>query len=219
MKWSKEQLNYLKEKYPLYGGKYCAEFLGIHWRKVNSKTYILKLRRSKNPNKILCSHCFELKSTCQFTKESKGKFGVSRICKECRKDINKINYYKNHEKTKAIYREASKKKRLADKINNSPNLIIQRLRHRTWLALRGVGKIDSTLRLLGCTKEEFILYFKSKMTPDMTWEDVLSGKIHIDHIRPVSSFDLSDRKQQKICFHYTNLQPLWARDNLTKGKR
>ena len=51
----------------------------------------------------------------------------------------------------------------------------------------------------------------------MSWDKI--NLIHIDHIIPCSSFDLSDPKQQKICFHYTNLQPLWAVDNLKKGAR
>jgi hypothetical protein len=43
------------------------------------------------------------------------------------------------------------------------------------------------------------------------------GKWHVDHIRPCASFDLTNPKQQQICFHYTNLQPLWAIDNIKKG--
>jgi hypothetical protein len=45
------------------------------------------------------------------------------------------------------------------------------------------------------------------------------GLWHVDHIRPCASFDLTDPEQQAICFHYTNLQPLWAIDNIKKGAR
>ena len=48
----------------------------------------------------------------------------------------------------------------------------------------------------------------------MTWDN--HGQWHIDHIKPCAKFDLTDKDQQKACFHYTNLQPLWKEDNLSK---
>jgi len=50
------------------------------------------------------------------------------------------------------------------------------------------------------------------------WDNYGSGW-HIDHIRPCSSFDLSDEEQQRACFHHSNLQPLWVKDNLEKGSK
>lgn len=78
-------------------------------------------------------------------------------------------------------------------------------------------KCDSTLKLLGCELNEFILYLEKQFTKGMNWENY--GKWHIDHIKPCSSFDLTDAEQQKKCFHYTNLQPLWAADNLRKADK
>ena len=49
----------------------------------------------------------------------------------------------------------------------------------------------------------------------MTWEN--HGEWHIDHIKPCASFNLLNEDEQKKCFHYTNLQPLWASENLSKG--
>ena len=51
----------------------------------------------------------------------------------------------------------------------------------------------------------------------MSWDN--HGEWHIDHIKPISLFDLTKIEEQQICFHYTNLQPLWAKENISKGGR
>ena len=91
-----------------------------------------------------------------------------------------------------------------------------RLRSRLCSALKAKGA-KKNLRLgtlLGCTIQEFKAYLESLFLPGMTWEK--RSLWHIDHKRPCASFDLTDVEQQKACFHYTNLQPLWAADNLKK---
>lgn len=92
------------------------------------------------------------------------------------------------------------------------------LRQRIYKALRGVAtKSAATLKLLGCSVDELREHLEKQFQPGMTWAD--RGAWHVDHIRPVSSFDLTDPEQQQQCFHYTNLQPLWAADNIRKGAR
>ena len=54
--------------------------------------------------------------------------------------------------------------------------------------------------------------------PGMSWDNYGSAW-HIDHIRPCSSFDFSDPEQQKKCFHFSNLQPLWDEINTVKSNR
>lgn len=75
-------------------------------------------------------------------------------------------------------------------------------------------KSEKTEVLLGITIKELKVYLQGKFTEGMTWENY--GKWHIDHIVPLSRFDLSTGENQKKAFHYTNLQPLWAKDNLQK---
>jgi hypothetical protein len=53
----------------------------------------------------------------------------------------------------------------------------------------------------------------------MSWDNYGIAGWHIDHIKPCCTFDLTDLEQQKQCFHYTNLRPLWAKDNLRRPKR
>jgi hypothetical protein len=95
--------------------------------------------------------------------------------------------------------------------------IKKNLRGRVYVALKRGIKSASTVTLLGCSVDEFIAYFQSLFTEGMTWEEYLAGNIHIDHIKPCKLFDLTKEEEQKACFHYTNLQPLWKIDNLIKG--
>lgn len=80
-------------------------------------------------------------------------------------------------------------------------------------------KCKKTLDLLGCTIQEFKDHLASKFQKGMDWDNYGLYGWHIDHIMPCASFDLSDPEQQKECFHFTNLQPLWAEDNLKKGSK
>lgn len=95
--------------------------------------------------------------------------------------------------------------------------ISRNLRSRLRSALRGRAKRGSAVRDLGCSVEELMAHIESKFHHQMTWENY--GKWHIDHIRPLSSFNLSDPEQVKAACHFTNLQPLWAKDNISKGAK
>lgn len=91
------------------------------------------------------------------------------------------------------------------------------LRTRMYNALRGSAKAASTIDLLGCSIDYFMEYIKEQFKPGMTWEN--HGEWHLDHIKPCALFDFSEPAQQKECFHYTNMQPLWAVDNIIKGAK
>lgn len=100
----------------------------------------------------------------------------------------------------------------------NPNYRIAKLlRSRVWGVLKNKRKSASTITLLGCTVEEFKNYFESKFTDGMTWFLFISGEIHIDHIRPCCSFNLEKEEEQRRCFHYSNLQPLWATTRVING--
>jgi len=71
--------------------------------------------------------------------------------------------------------------------------------------------------MLGCTIEELKVHIQRLFAEGMSWDNY--GQWHIDHIVPCSVFDLSDPVEQQQCFHYTNLQPLWAEDNMTKSDK
>jgi hypothetical protein len=98
-------------------------------------------------------------------------------------------------------------------------LVATRLRGRVRDALKRTVKAGSTVELVGCECADLVTHLKSTMTPDMTVADFKAGRLHIDHIKPCASFDLTDPAQQKECFHFSNLQLLWAEDNLSKGAK
>lgn len=93
------------------------------------------------------------------------------------------------------------------------------LRRRLNNALKTNQKAGSPIRDLGCSIPELRSYLESKWQPGMTWENHGSKGWHIDHIIPLSSFDLTDREQFLKACHYSNLQPLWWQDNLSKSNR
>lgn len=100
--------------------------------------------------------------------------------------------------------------------SQEPEFRIKRnLRRRLHYALQGRDKSASTMELLGCSIACLKACLEVQFSAGMSWENY--GEWHVDHIRPCVSFDLSDPKQQRDCFHFTNLQPLWAKDNLIKG--
>lgn len=95
-------------------------------------------------------------------------------------------------------------------------VIKERLRKRMWAALKGKLKCDKTINLLGCNMSQLHSYLESKFQTGMNWNNYGANGWHIDHIIPCSSFNLLEPSEQKKCFHYTNLQPLWWRDNIVK---
>lgn len=89
----------------------------------------------------------------------------------------------------------------------------QLLHGRIYQALRnGQGKCARTMDLIGCTLGELKQYIEHLFLPGMTWDNWGEWELH--HKRGCISFDLTDAAQQRICFHYTNLQPLWYADHV-----
>lgn len=94
------------------------------------------------------------------------------------------------------------------------SVLKDRLRQRLSKAIRGRYKSGSAVRDLGCSIEEFMEYIAAKFQPGMGWDNY--GSWHLDHIKPLYLFDLSDKNQLRLAVHYSNLQPLWAIDNSSK---
>jgi len=88
-------------------------------------------------------------------------------------------------------------------------ITIVRGRNRSAFKSQGVKKRLHTIESLGCTALEYQNYIQSHLKPGMTMENKGPRKWHLHHIKPVYTFDLRDIEQQKLCFHYTNIIPMW----------
>ncbi len=101
------------------------------------------------------------------------------------------------------------------------DLLLSSLRRRLVEAVRQKRghKSANTLALLGCTIPELRARLEGLFAPGMSWDNYGPRTWHIDHVKPCAKFDLTQPDQQRACFHYTNLQPLWAEDNILKGDK
>ena len=113
---------------------------------------------------------------------------------------NKKEYNKNRRHTNLIYRLI---------LNNST-----RIRD----ALKSNNKATSSIDLLGCSKELFFNWIKWQLPYEMS-DDEFNKLFHIDHVRPIATFNLSDPESQYDAFHWTNAQPMLISKNLSKGAK
>jgi|ERR1039458_10022071 hypothetical protein len=124
------------------------------------------------------------------------------------------NYYENQDKILAQLR--------ARYVNTSEHTRIKKLlSSRIHKAItrngNGARKAARTMELIGCTIAEVRAHLESKFLPGMTWENCGRNGWHIDHHKPCKRFDLTDPDQQRLCFHFKNLKPLWEADNISKS--
>ena len=146
------------------------------------------------------------------------------------------------------YYEENKEKILQDRheyyVENKPKILAQkrvyannklktdpiyklekRLRSRLYAAVKGLFKAGSAVKDLGCSIEFLKQYLEAKFYPHpitgemMTWDNWSIYGWHIDHIIPISLFDIEDREQLLRACNYINLQPLWAEENLKKSNK
>ncbi len=185
----------------------------------NRKEYLLKNKekiaiqkkewKKKNKEKVkLSEKKYYLKNR---EKRIKYQREYRSIHQEACREYNKKYYFKNKERLSENNTRYARERRKT----NPSFKILDTLRKRMLNALKGKNKSASTMNLLGVKNIEIVWQRLESLFQDgMTREN--HGMWHIDHITPCTAFDLTDSEQQKKCFHYTNLQPLWAIDNMRK---
>jgi len=141
--------------------------------------------------------------------------------------INRERYYKENREVllKNAKEYGSKNKERRNKRDKERRKIDPGFRIRSNLSRRinqslrfcGSKKSKKTIELLGCSIAELKNYLELKFEDGMSWNNYGKNGWHIDHIIPCVYFNLSTLEDQKKCFHYTNLQPLWEKDNFNKN--
>jgi len=127
-------------------------------------------------------------------------------------------YFSNNRESVNKQRMKYHKARYARDINYRI-MFLFRGRLRDVLKIQGSTKNKRSMDLLGCSVDFFKAYLESKFLEGMTWDNYGRGGWVMDHIIPCASFDLTIEENQKKCFHYTNIQPLWEIDNIRKGSK
>ena len=150
--------------------------------------------------------------------------GKDRACIPCKKvysaNRHKANPEKaaNRRKQHAIKNPTYMRNYMSNRYKTDTNFRLAcNLRRRLKHAIEGNYKVGSAVRDLGCSIENLKCHLENQFQPGMSWEN--QGQWHIDHIVPLSKFDLTNKEQLLKACHYTNLQPLWAKDNIAKGNR
>lgn len=191
-----------------------------------------------------CSVCKTTKLFSEFTKGT-CKDGYSSWCRKCKAHhrqnhykANKEQYLKNNKEYRQNNIDKIRKWHREEYRKNKKNYIVRAkeysrnksssdiqfklakiLRTRTYQALKGNFKAGSAVKDLGCSIQELKEYIEKQFKKDMDWNNWgnKKGFWSIDHIKPLSSFDLSNRQQFLNASNFTNLQPLWHVDNIRKS--
>lgn len=185
---------------------------------------------------LKCGNDFNAHSTQFYCGSYTGKTGCSYIhdlekarIKSKKRYIEKKEYIKKqHKEYGQSHKEQirlqniSTRKHTAEYLKNKYRTdtnfkIAHIIRGRVRDVLKGRTKGDTVANMLGCSIEEFKNYLGSLFLEGMSWDNHGKYGWHIDHIKPCAKFNLSDTEEQRKCFHYSNMQPLWAIDNLQKG--
>jgi hypothetical protein len=165
-----------------------------------------------------------------YHKNRDGQLAKGKIYRDTHKEQTKLYREKNAMRIaackKKLYEEKKteilRKNRARAKLRYMTDpyfRLVSSLRTRMKNALRKNKKTDHTLMLVGCTLGELRNRIEGKFKSGMTWDNYGIHGWHLDHIIPCVAFNLFNFEEQKRCFHYTNLQPLWAEENLKKHAR
>lgn len=192
-------------------------------------------KKQEKPGYKTCTICGVEKPFNKFSKSKGGRFGLRPSCKICNRICSKI-YHTTHKKEDRTYRKAHKKERKAyGKANKLKFNVLKKQRRKADLSFNLNNNISGAIRkslkgnkngrhwedIVGFTLKQLKRHLEKLFTEGMTWKRFLNGEIHIDHKTPVRVFNFTKPEHEdfKRCWSLKNLQPLWAKDNITKSNK
>lgn len=196
--------------------KYCSVYCcGKNWGRKNPAKILEKASkyRKKYPEKVSQGVKLWRKNNVEYRKKYRKSYYKKNKERECQWASSW--QLKNPKRKKEIGNNFYRKH-----WDNDINFRVKTLVRNRILALLKNNNISTTskcLQLLGISIPEYKKYLETLFITGMTWGN--QGEWHIDHIKPLSSFDLKNKEEQKIAFHYTNTQPLWAIENFKKSAK
>lgn len=179
-------------------------------------------------NRKKCSDCKKWIIVTKFNKNKSNGDGLQRICKKCQYDREKKykltengkerdKKYRDSEKGKKAYKKANRRYKKTEKYkkNSLYRNISSSIRH----SLKESKKDGSWTELVDFTLDELKEHLERQFGEGISWDNY--GEWHIDHIRPIASFSITDCQCEdfKKCWSLDNLQPLWAKENQSKGSK
>lgn len=165
-----------------------------------------------------CSACLVLKPVKEFPRAAKRAIHclVKSECRQCERKRADRWRANNIERARKTERESSKRRRLT----NVQYRFSQNLRRNVREILETHNDKNSNLvrKIIGCSSAQLIAHIESLFKPGMSWDNHSRTGWHIDHKTPCSKFDLTKPEERMACAHWSNLQPLWAAENINKDK-
>lgn len=193
-----------------------------------------------------CTKCKKTKLATEFCRNKARKDGLSLWCRSCMKLAKRSWYIKNRAsvleeaairyanmsekdkkafiermvKYKKTYKKTKRGKASIRRYKNKPDVkFANKIRKKLKKSFveNGWGKKSLTYKYIGLDKEEFKKHIESQFTEGMTWDNWGIDGWHLDHRLPLSAAETEE--EIGLLWHYTNLQPMWAEENIAKGNK
>jgi len=181
--------------------------------------YFKHYHQKNKRHRIQTTQQWRVKKRSKYLKYLKINKEKIRLINKKWREHNKVHLKIYHANYRKINRKILNTKLRQKRYNNINIRLIHNLSSRITYAIKNNTKSAHSMELIGCSIPFLRSHLEKLFASGMTWKNYGIGyeKWNIDHIKPCSLFDLKHPEEQKKCFHYTNLQPLWHLDNIRKG--